>query len=205
MTVGDFNGDGHLDLAVANSGANTVSILLGQGDGRFVAAPEVGVGREPQSVAVGDFNGDGRLDLVTANANANTVSILINTTAVGVNALVTFVPLPDTFRFTPDPTGCPATFVGTFRFAARLTNISNHPLTALVVQVAALSPGTLLQNADGGPGGVGARLTVPRQDDFTDGRLSPEEFVDVPFTICLQERVPFEFLVNVLGEVDISE
>ena len=75
---------------------------------------------------------------------------------------------------------------------------------ALVVQVAALSPDTLLQNADGGPGGGGARLTVPRQDDFTDGR-SPEEFVDVPFTICLQEREPFQFFVDVLGDVDTSE
>jgi hypothetical protein len=68
VAVGDFNGDGHLDLATANADANTVSILLGQGDGRFVAAPEVGVGRFLLSVVVGDFNGDGHLDLATGGA-----------------------------------------------------------------------------------------------------------------------------------------
>ena len=44
ITVGDFNGDGRPDLATANGGANTVSIRLGQGDGTFEAAPDVGVG-----------------------------------------------------------------------------------------------------------------------------------------------------------------
>ena len=35
ITGGDFNGDGHLDLATANVNVSTVSILLGQGDGTF--------------------------------------------------------------------------------------------------------------------------------------------------------------------------
>jgi FG-GAP-like repeat len=36
--TGDFNGDGKLDLAVTNASSNTVSILLGNGDGTFSAA-----------------------------------------------------------------------------------------------------------------------------------------------------------------------
>ena len=60
--------------------ADTVSIRLGQGDGTFEAAPDVGVGAFPVSITVGDFNGDGRPDLATANFDANTVSILINNT-----------------------------------------------------------------------------------------------------------------------------
>jgi hypothetical protein len=58
VAVGDFNGDGKLDLAVANALSNTVSILLGTGTGSFEAATDFGVGAEPASVAVGDFTGD---------------------------------------------------------------------------------------------------------------------------------------------------
>src|SRR5437667_420699 len=71
--VGDFNGDGKLDLAVANAGSKNVSVLLGNGDGTFKAPVNFGA-PGPQSVAVGDFNGDGKLDLAVTNAG---VSILL--------------------------------------------------------------------------------------------------------------------------------
>jgi hypothetical protein len=74
VAVGDFNGDGKLDLAVANEGSNTVSILLGDGTGNFTAASSTSTGTAPQSVAMGDFNGDGKLDLAVANEGSNTVS-----------------------------------------------------------------------------------------------------------------------------------
>jgi hypothetical protein len=82
VAVGDFNGDGILDLVVANSSnnSNTVSILLGNGDGTFQPHTDYATGIEPQSVAVADFNGDGKLDLVTANYGAyggNTASVLL--------------------------------------------------------------------------------------------------------------------------------
>jgi hypothetical protein len=69
VVTGDFNGDGKVDLAVANNGSNTVSILLGNGDGTFQPAQTFATGAGPRSLAVGDFNGDGKLDIVTANAN----------------------------------------------------------------------------------------------------------------------------------------
>ena len=79
--IGDFNGDGIPDLAVANFGSNTVSILLGNGDGSFQSAVEYPVGVTPSYVAVGDFNKDGALDLAVANTNSfspgGTVSILL--------------------------------------------------------------------------------------------------------------------------------
>jgi hypothetical protein len=68
VAVGDFNGDGRLDLVVANIGSNTVSVLLGNGDGTFRNAQNFGTGFSPGSVAVGDFDGDGRLDLAVAYA-----------------------------------------------------------------------------------------------------------------------------------------
>ena len=78
--MGDFNGDGVQDLAVANQLANNVSILLGNGDGTFQAARNFGAGNSLQSVAVGDFNGDGMQDLAVANPGSNNVWLLINNT-----------------------------------------------------------------------------------------------------------------------------
>jgi len=77
VAVGDFNGDGKLDLAVANEGSNNVRIFLGNGDGTFQAAVDYGAGSNPDSVVVGDFRGAGKLDLVVANDGSNNVSILL--------------------------------------------------------------------------------------------------------------------------------
>src|SRR3989441_5867008 len=77
VAVGDFNGDGKPDLAVANAGSDTVSVLLGNGDGTFQAARTVAAGSSPISVAVADFNGDGKPDLAVANYGSNTVSVLL--------------------------------------------------------------------------------------------------------------------------------
>ncbi len=79
-TVGDFNGDGRLDLAVANYTLDTVSVLWGTAAGNFGAATTYSVGAGPDALAVGDFNGDGRLDLAVANFTGGTVSVLLSTT-----------------------------------------------------------------------------------------------------------------------------
>ena len=78
VTMADFNGDGKVDLAVANSIDNTLTILLGNGDGTFTPAPvTVSGGLSPFALAVGDFNNDGKLDLAVSNFDANSVSILL--------------------------------------------------------------------------------------------------------------------------------
>jgi FG-GAP-like repeat len=77
VVSGDFNQDGNLDLASANQGANTVSILLGNGTGAFAAATTITVGVTPTAISSGDFNNDGILDLATANQTAGTISVLI--------------------------------------------------------------------------------------------------------------------------------
>ncbi len=77
MAVGDFNGDGKADLAVANYSSNNVSVLLGNGNGTFQAAVNYAAGTSPCSVAVGDFNGDGKADLAVANYSSNSVSVLL--------------------------------------------------------------------------------------------------------------------------------
>ena len=75
VAVGDFNRDGNQDMAAANSGSSSVSILLGDGNGGFSGNTNVGVGSSPYSVAIGDFNGDGIQDIATANQGSSSVSI----------------------------------------------------------------------------------------------------------------------------------
>ena len=78
LAVGDFNGDGNLDLAVSNRGSNNVAILLGDGKGDLLPTSSApAVGKFPQGLAVGDFNGDGKQDLAVVNYNDNNVSILL--------------------------------------------------------------------------------------------------------------------------------
>lgn len=73
----DLSGDGKPDLAVTNYSANTVSVLLGAGNGTFQAKVDYPTGRNPKPVAAGDVNRDGKPDLVIANFDANTVSVLL--------------------------------------------------------------------------------------------------------------------------------
>ena len=83
IIAGDLNGDGILDLAVANLTSDTnhpatVTVLLGKGDGTFTPTTQTLLtGNLPYSVAIGDFNGDGIPDLVTANAGSNTATVFL--------------------------------------------------------------------------------------------------------------------------------
>src|SRR5207247_3960170 len=80
IAVGDFNGDGKADLAVANHVSHDVTILLGNGDGSFNPAPgsPVPAGYFPAAVVVSDFNGDGKPDLAVANfTNSFNLTILL--------------------------------------------------------------------------------------------------------------------------------
>jgi hypothetical protein len=77
--VEDFNGDGHMDLAVPNGvAAHNITVFLGNGDGSFVAPVLLDAGQWPIFIATGDFNEDGKPDLAVANTISNDVSILLN-------------------------------------------------------------------------------------------------------------------------------
>lgn len=71
VVAADFNGDGKMDLAVANFTPATVSILLGNGDGTFQPPVSYPVAASPNGLAVADFNGDGHLDIAVSLGNCN--------------------------------------------------------------------------------------------------------------------------------------
>jgi hypothetical protein len=77
VALADFNGDKILDMAVANYGSNSISILQGNGDGTFKPAVNYAVGASPWMVVAGDFNNDGILDLATMAGATNVADILL--------------------------------------------------------------------------------------------------------------------------------
>jgi len=81
VTTGDFDGDGKLDLAIADAGSSALTVLHGNGDGTFTqVSGEPALPQFSNFVAAADLNGDGKLDLVFSNScgtgcTANAISI----------------------------------------------------------------------------------------------------------------------------------
>jgi len=101
--IGDFNGDGKLDVVALNynDGTNSVSVYLGNGDGTLQSPIKSPAGTGPLSVNVGDVNGDGKLDLIVRNqplsGGNNFISILIGNGDGTFQAPVQYSPSPATF------------------------------------------------------------------------------------------------------------
>ena len=94
-----------------------------------------------------------------------------------------------------------------FTFTALLANKdSSPPLTLLEIRVVDLTEPrqVLVGEATMVPlgaqtGGAGTILIVPQRDGFADSLLSPNDTVHVPFAICLKDKAPFSFHVDVWG------
>lgn len=213
--AGDVNADG-IDDVILNSGQGFY-VVYGQ-TGEFPAEIDVFDLDSSNSFVIkgedfvdgdgaGDINDDGIDDVIIGRRAGGGDENYVVFGLPKINDFVTFEPDPSTYSFTPDTGGCPAKFVGKFGFEAQLTNTSQSTLSNLRVQVAELSNGNLLLTSNGtiGPGDT---LPIPTVDGYLDELLSPAEYVDVPFRICLKNTQSFTFFVNVLGftsEVHVNE
>ena len=77
LAVGDFNGDGNADLAVADSTGNILALLFGSPHGVLTISHTTFPASNPTAIAIGDFNGDGKTDLAYTNAGSNNVTVLL--------------------------------------------------------------------------------------------------------------------------------
>ena len=77
VATGDVNGDHLADLITTNIGGDSLSILLGNGDGSFKDPMTLRISEQPRALALHDFNGDGKLDLAVATVGNNRVTILL--------------------------------------------------------------------------------------------------------------------------------
>jgi hypothetical protein len=77
MATGFFNQDRAVDVVTVNQDSNSLSVLLGRGDGSFFPEISWGVGANPRGLAIGDFDGDGHMDIVCANHETRSLTVLL--------------------------------------------------------------------------------------------------------------------------------
>jgi FG-GAP-like repeat/FG-GAP repeat len=158
LIVADFNGDHIPDLATVNTSANTVSILINNGDGTFRPQIEFATGPAPNGLAAVDWNKDGKTDLVVSNGGADaahSVSILIGNG-------------DGTFQLHHDIPGAPnanSIAVGDFNHDGNpdIATSSNNPVNAVYVSLGNGQGGVVAQKVTTG---FGATTTDPSANPF---------------------------------------
>ena|ERR1700730_581978 len=79
IVTADFNGDGKLGVAVANSTGGNVIVLPGNGDGTLQPGAYYQAGISPIALLIGDLNLNGKPDLLTVNTDGGNVTVFVRT------------------------------------------------------------------------------------------------------------------------------
>jgi hypothetical protein len=157
-TTGDFNGDGILDLAFADSGSTALTVLLGNGNGTFTQKTgEPDAGQTTTFITTADVNGDGKLDLVQISS-ANTVLIYLG------NGDGTFQTAAETAAGNGATQLAVGDFNGDGRLDLAITNSADNTVSLLIQSPAAIVSSSLLRF---GKQAVGT-TSVPRHVTLTN-------------------------------------
>jgi hypothetical protein len=76
LAIGDVNGDGVADVAVANTGSDDITLFLMSRAGTVASSSTIAVGRKPKGIAIQDLNGDGKAEIVVADNGDNQVTVI---------------------------------------------------------------------------------------------------------------------------------
>jgi hypothetical protein len=144
----------------------------------------------------GGVSGAGNPATITISADTTVTATFAQAPPVtNVTSLLRLDRVRLSFGLTPN-SNAPA---GVLTLAVGLTNISSATIGNLFFRVTELTGGNVLLNADGGPGGEGATLTVPPQALGSDGLLQPNESFTVQFRIGLQQFQEFSLAIEAFG------
>ena len=166
VAAADFNGDGNLDLVVANSATNSVSVYLGNGSGGFGAKTDYGAGAAPYAVAIGDLNGDGRLDIATAS-QSGIVSVLLGDGSGGFGTHTDYF-----IRADHGSTGGDGIVIGDF-------NSDGNPDLAVANAIANFTNVSILMGIGSGTFGASTDYPVGRSTGVAEGDFNGDGKLDL--------------------------
>ena len=164
LAAGDFNGDGHLDLAAASGRTGQVTVLLANGNGTFQEGEVITVGGTPVGLTVADLTGDGRLDLVTADRSGGVMVLLGN----GDGTFRSTAPVPLSGDVTAVAVG---DFFGDGKQDLAVTTLGHQGANSIVSLLRSNGDGTF-QSPVTFSLGVAQPVALAAGDFFGDGKLS---------------------------------